>query len=209
MKIIALSDTHRQHLNVKVPKGDMLIFAGDGEFASKEYFTEFLEWFSYHPHPYKILVAGNHDFYCENNYEQILELCNQYDILYLEDSGANVNGVNIWGSPYTPTFFNWAFMRARGDVISKVWDKIPMDTDILITHGPPYGILDYTSYKQYVGCWDLGYRIEEIKPKYHIFGHIHHSSGVEVINNTTYVNCSVLNDKYIASFKPKVIEYKG
>lgn len=118
------------------------------------------------------------------------------DVFYLCDTGITIEGINIWGSPITPTFFNWAFNRDRGSNIAKYWDKIPQNTDILITHGPPSGILDRTISGSNAGCGDLLKKIELIKPKYHLFGHIHEAYGVYETAHTTFINGSILDEDY-------------
>lgn len=125
---------------------------------------------------------------------------------YLCDSGVTIDGVNFWGSPITPTFFNWAFNRDRGRNILKHWEKIPLDTDVLITHGPPYGILDYTMSKMNVGCEELLKKVKLIKPQYHLFGHIHEAYGVYNDESTTYMNGSILDEDYIIANEPILFE---
>ncbi len=117
-------------------------------------------------------------------------------VQYLKDSGTLVNGIKIWGSPVTPWLFNWAFNRMRGDNIGRHWDLIPEDTDILITHGPPFRTLDKNIEEIHIGCKDLFLRIQDVKPKLHIFGHVHESYGVVEKHGMTFINASVLNEKY-------------
>jgi hypothetical protein len=109
----------------------------------------------------------------------------------------------IYGTPWQPEFFNWAFNLPRGEKLKEKWDMIPVDTDILITHGPPFGKLDYVRYgNENVGCEELMKRVEEIKPKIHVFGHIHEGYGYVFDGNTHYINASVLNDRYEYRNKP-------
>ena len=116
---------------------------------------------------------------------------------YLEDSGVEIEGIKFWGSPVTPPFFNWAFMK-EPDAIKKHWGAIPDDTDYLITHGPAHTILDYVGRNGQggVGCPHLLDAIERVNPKYHVFGHIHDMYGTKIVNETTHINASVLNDRY-------------
>ena len=207
MRIVMFSDTHSKHYKIIIPKGDMLIFAGDGEFRDLVEYKEFLDWFEQQPHKYKILIAGNHDFYLEDE-THLLETFSR-DIYYLENSGINIEGFNIWGSPITPEFNNWAFMAKRGDEISQYWDLIPKNTDILITHGPPMCTLDMTMRGEPVGCWDLSDIVKRIKPKLHVFGHIHSCQGIVEKNGTIYVNASILNEHYQIEYEPKVVELKN
>jgi len=125
------------------------------------------------------------------------EVAEQYladkDIIYLNDTGTTIEGLKIWGSPVQPEFFNWAFNRERGEDICKHWDLIPDDTDILITHGPAFGILDRVLEGEYVGCSDLLKKIKQIKPKIHAFGHIHEAYGQCEEDGTTFINACNVN----------------
>lgn len=208
MKIVAISDTHGKHKWLKVPDGDMIICAGD--VSSRGYKNEielFLNWFEKLPHPHKIFIAGNHDFFFENAPAKEIEALIPKNIIYLNDSGVTIDGINIWGSPITPFFFNWAFNRNRGEEISQHWKLIPKQTDILITHGPVANILDRTIYGEHVGCEDLKKVVSTIKPKYFIGGHIHEAYGVFETEHTTYFNASVLNEKYTLKNEAFVFEY--
>ena len=206
MKVVAISDTHMRHHDVQLPEGDLLLHAGDiTSCGILEEALDFLAWFTEQPHPNKILIAGNHDFVFERNRPEILKLIPN-NITYLENEGVEIDGIKIWGSPVQPTFYDWAFNVNRGAAIKKYWDLIPNDTDVLITHGPPYGILDRTvSYKS-VGCEELLIAVERVKPKVHLFGHIHEAHGNYNDGNTTFVNASILNEKYIYTNDPFTFE---
>ncbi|MGX1753439.1 metallophosphatase domain-containing protein [Sphingobacterium sp. NPDC055346] len=207
MQIVAISDTHGKHRDKKIPDGDILIHAGDvTRGGKKEQVIDFLEWFAEQRHTYKIFVAGNHDFYFEQaDPDEINDLIPN-KIIYLNDSGVEINGIKFWGSPITPWFNNWAFNRERGTKIKQHWDLIPDDIDILITNGPPFGILDETVYGKQTGCEELLLRVYQVKPKYHIFGHIHEEYGNLTKAETTFVNASVLDDWYEMKNKPIVID---
>jgi len=97
---------------------------------------------------------------------------------YLENSGVEIDGVKFWGSPWQPEFFNWAFNLPRGRRLAEIWALIPDDTEVLITHTPPYGILDRVDSGEHVGCEDLRRALQRVKPKVHVFGHIHEDRGV-------------------------------
>lgn len=129
------------------------------------------------------------------------------DVIFLNDSGATVEGINIWGSPITPRFMDMAFNRKRGEVIQKHWDLIPKNTDILITHGPPLGILDRTARNEEVGCVDLRNTIASRKIKVHLFGHIHEAYGKVTKNGTCFINASVLDLRYNLTNAPIVYDY--
>jgi len=210
MKIAVISDTHGLHHGLKLEPADMIIHAGDvtGN-GSRRQVLSFLEWFRNLDIEYKVMIAGNHDFFFEQSSTlEIMEMLD-YEVIYLNDSGIRINGIYIWGSPIQPAFNNWAFNRERGIAIKKHWDLIPEKTDILITHGPPYGILDKTISGERTGCSDLQARIKKVKPWYHIFGHIHESYGICKKKHTTFINASILDRKYNINNKPVYINYNN
>lgn len=186
---------------------DILIFAGDcSSIGNYDEILNFTEWFSKQPATYKIMIAGNHDFGFENiakyDISRLSKLIPE-NIIYLNDSKTEILGLKIWGSPIQPRFHNWAFNRDRGQDIKKHWDMIPNDTDILITHGPPKGILDRIHPKfervnddPNVGCIDLLDAIHRIKPKINVFGHIHEGYGKQDIDDIIYINASCLDENY-------------
>jgi Icc-related predicted phosphoesterase len=198
LKFVVLADTHSHHRNVKLPKGDVLIHAGDISYRGKKSEMEdFVAWFKNQDFAYKIFIAGNHDFFLEKAKAKEIEQLIPEGIIYLNDSGTVINGINIWGSPITPKFFNWAFNSRRGEAIKKHWDLIPATTDLLITHGPPYGILDQVvASGEHVGCKDLLNRVKEVKPKLHVFGHIHESYGTANNYGIKFINASLTNELY-------------
>ena len=209
MKVVAISDTHNFHETLQLPEGDILIHAGDVSGIGKEQeVRNFLEWFADRDFEHKIFIAGNHDYFFERFPESFIRHIIPDNVIYLNDSGIKINGIKIWGSPIQPWFHDWAFNRRRGPDIDKHWQLIPDDTDILITHGPAYGILDKTIRDELVGCEDLLNRIKKIKPKFHIAGHIHEAYGVERHGWTTFINASVLNFRYQLVNKPVVFEIK-
>ncbi len=208
MKIVAISDTHNRHQSLVLPEGDMLIHAGDVSSQGKQSQVEdFLKWFSKQDFKYKIFIAGNHDFFFERMPEDYIKSLIPENVIYLNDSGVEIEGIKIWGSPVQPWFYDWAFNRQRGADIKKHWDLIPLSTDILITHGPAKGILDKTIHNVETGCEDLLNKIQEIRPKYFIFGHIHEGYGMVEKNGTTFINASVLDVQYQLKNEPVEFEY--
>lgn len=212
MKLVALSDTHNQHDKIIVPYGDVLIHAGDATGRGSVLEIErFIEWFSSQPHKHKILIAGNHDFGFESHMNTFTKgLLKASGITYLEDSGTEIDGVKFWGSPYTPIFFNWAFMQSEAE-LEQTWEKIPLDTNVLITHGPPYGILDKVKMTgsinkgERVGCKFLRMKVDQLNDlRYHFFGHIHEEYG----NLGKHYNVSVLDERYSLVNEPVVLEIK-
>jgi Icc-related predicted phosphoesterase len=209
MKLIFISDTHGKHHDIQLPEGDILIHAGDlssrGQAAELQ---DFLDWFSTRPHTHKIFVGGNHDFMLERSPKAFAQLIPP-NCTYLRNEAVVCEGIRIWGSPITPWFYDWAFNRRRGQDIRRYWDRIPDDTDLLVTHGPPLGILDQTARGESVGCEDLLHAIQRIRPRIHVFGHIHEAYGQEEREGTLYLNASNLNLAYQAVNPPIAIDWKN
>ncbi len=196
LQIVCMSDTHNKHELLAIPDGDILIHAGDmssrGKLGSIEAFNDFLGTL---PHPHKVLIAGNHDFAFERTPEAARRLIT--NAIYLQDEEVLIEGIRIYGSPWQPWFFNWAFNLQRGEEIRAKWDLIPDQVDILVTHGPAYGHGDRVERGELVGCRDLLEVIEErVRPKYHIFGHIHEAYGMTSNGTTTFLNVSSCNLAY-------------
>lgn len=211
MKIWHISDTHTYHVLLNIPENvDMVIHSGDAtnprdSFTSKEQMQNFIYWFSLLPIKHKIFVAGNHDVCIERNYIKKDDF-DKAGIIYLENDWIEIDNLKVWGSPFTPSFGNgWAFNKDRTK-LHDIWKHIPDDTDIVVTHGPPKGILDL-SYNfssgelEFCGDLSLKKRMLNIKPKLCLFGHIHNSE--DVINagtmklsmcDTIYSNGSVVTD---------------
>jgi len=206
-KITVISDTHNKHNQITpyLDGGDILIHCGDFTgMGKKSEIDNFCKWFDKLDYKTKIFIAGNHDLMFESDPASAKEIVNAYkSINYLQDSFIIVNGIKIYGSPWQPQFCGWAFNVPRGKKLAEKWLKIPIDTDILITHGPPFGHCDKVSIgSENLGCVDLLNRVMEIKPKYHLFGHIHGGHGKDFDNDTIFVNGSNLNEGYIFSNLP-------
>lgn len=209
LKLVFISDTHGLHRDCKVPDGDILIHCGDiTNNGEMEQIADFNDWSGHLPHIEKICIAGNHCWCFEDHRRhRAIRLLTNWD--YLEDSGVWYPEfpVQFWGSPVTPTFFDWAFNRDRGPSIKKHWDKINLDTEVLITHGPPYGILDETPKGEHAGCVDLLNQIEKLpKLKVVAFGHIHSANGIIVKNGITFINAAICNEEYDPVQEAKVVE---
>ena len=197
MQITTISDTHGLHHQLQLPGGDLLIHAGDVcNRGTQQEAANFIDWFEKQPYTYKVFIAGNHDFFLEHFTQQEIQKTLPKNIFYLNDSVIEIEGIKLWGSPITPEFHNWAFNRKRGKEIEEHWKQIPFQTDILITHGPAFGILDTTFNNKNVGCVELLTHIERVNPKYHIFGHIHEGFGTSKLNKTTYINTASLDFNY-------------
>jgi Icc-related predicted phosphoesterase len=220
-KITAISDTHTKHdkLTPFLPGGDLLICGGD--ITSRGYLTEienFAKWFDkIDNYDTKIFIAGNHDFGFQDDLTTVKGMLTGYKTIeYLQDEllmlGEGemeyIDMLKVWGTPWQPEFHNWAFNLPRGEALKEKWDMIPMNTDILITHGPPFGKLDYVNYNGInVGCEELMKKVEEVKPKIHIFGHIHEGYGYVFDGHTHYINAAVLNGRYEFRNKPVTFEW--
>lgn len=207
MKIVLISDTHTFHDQITIPECDVLVHAGDlGLRGSVDEIQPALDWLNKQPAKHIVFVAGNHDFAFEQK-----KHFNLGRLIYLENSSANIAGVNFWGSPITPWFFDWAFNVQRGAAIKKYWDGIPDAglVDVLITHGPPMGILDQAAPHKgsdHVGCEDLAKQVTISQPLTHVFGHIHGGYGSRKVGETTYYNASVVNEAYKVVNAPWVVE---
>ncbi len=207
MKFVVIADSHGQHRQLCLPKGDVIIHAGDVSRRGEENeIIDFLNWFSALDYRHKIFIAGNHDFYFEQTSEKEIRRIIPNNVIYLCESGTRVGHLKIWGSPITPWFFDWAFNRQRGKQIAKHWDLIPEDTDILITHGPVFGKLDKIKDGKNVGCEELLTSVHKLKPRVHLCGHIHEAYGQLQETNTLFINASVLDENYKLKNDPVVFE---
>lgn len=213
MKIVCISDTHNCNAQIQVPEGDLLIHSGDATTTGTiEEIRLFNKWFSKLPHQYKIFVAGNHDWLFERQNALARSLLDT-GIIYLQDSSVEIEGMRIYGSPWQPRFFDWAFNLSRGPELEKKWRLIPDDVEILITHGPPNGILDAVPRSwgiENTGCEELRNRVETLSAhgdlKIHVFGHIHCGYGVEEQFGIKFINASACDEAYLPDNKPIAIE---
>lgn len=218
-KVICISDSHDKHDEIYVPSADILIHAGDATMTgTRQQLTDFVIWLSIQPTKYKVWIAGNHDFGMETDQaayamwagrrgrnklmdvnqtrSEIIALCNSLGVTYLHNSGINIEGLNIWGSPDTPAFYGWAFNRTQRE-LQEHWKTVPDNTDILVSHGPAYGVLDALEDGTMVGDIELMKRINTLpKLKLHVCGHIHPSYGSIEVDGSTRVNASILDDSY-------------
>ena len=213
MRLILISDTHGLHYKMRrpIPEGDVLIHAGDfTDVGNLVDVRKFDAWVGSLGFKHVITIAGNHERKWDSP-EASLGAVFQ-NVHYLQDSSINIDGINFYGSPWTPTFgYGWAFNADRGAPIRGKWDMIPDAglVDVLITHGPPMGILDRTDYRngfQHVGCEDLAQRVTISVPKVHVFGHIHNGYGQKQIGQTLYVNAAVCDEDYKPVNAPIVVD---
>lgn len=209
MKIVVISDTHLRHVRypIDVPECDLLIHCGDALIqGSEEELRIFTPWFASLKAKHKTFIAGNHDWIFEKNNILARKLLPK-DVIYLQDDLVEIEGLKIYGSPWQPEFCEWAFNLKRGWPLRKKWEMIPAGIDILVTHGPPLGILDFSKFgDEHAGCADLRQELHRIKPKLHCFGHIHGDYGTAVWANTLFVNAAICDESYVASHPPIVVE---
>ena len=216
MRLVVTSDCHGKLAHAQIPDGDVLILAGD-IFANRSgdpdvdaafqlnAMRELDDYCGTLGFKHVLLIAGNHDWVFERykGAHRVLK-----NIVYLEDTGTEIDGVKFWGSPHQPWFYDWAFNWKRdGHELEHYWSLIPEDTDVLITHGPPHGILDLPFGKgEPAGCKLLLKRVEVVRPRVHIFGHIHGSYGQKQIGSTLFVNACLCNEAYDPVNPPQIID---
>ena len=212
LKIVAISDTHGGHHQVTVPDADVLIHCGDYcKYGQIEEVKDFAVWLKKLPHKHKLVVAGNHDKPVEQRTDKCRRIFKEAGVTLLLNEEVVIDGVKFWGSPITPTFLDWHFMKDRGPAIADVWREIPWDVDVLITHGPAYGHGDLcppyrTAHRKVAGCFELLKRIKQIhvasgykNPRIHVFGHIHDGYGAtqsDEFGSLTFINASTCTERY-------------
>jgi len=208
MKICIISDTHNKHKRLgRLPDADMIIHCGDfTSMGHSHEIVDFMKWYSMLPYKHKLIIAGNHDWLFERSRLLALEKVPE-NVIYLEDSGIEIEGLNFYGIPVQPPYNNWAFNRPEEKLIEH-WKAIPDNTDVLITHGPPNSIFDFSVYDRiHTGSPSLYFEVvDRIRPKLHCFGHIHSGYGIKVIENTTFINASNLDEDYMCVNKPVLFE---
>jgi Icc-related predicted phosphoesterase len=211
-KVCFVSDTHNAHDKLNLEPVDIIIHSGDATGMGHEtQLKNFIEWYAEQDAEHKIYVPGNHDIGLEEHYEERSKWFEEAGIILLNDESVILDdfsyhdfedyNIKIYGSPITPNFGRWSFMRARGHQINEHWKKIPEDTDILVTHGPPKYILDQVintwDDQASVGCEMLAKRVIDVKPKIHAFGHIHEGYGTAERYGTEFINASIMDEGYI------------
>ncbi len=243
MRITHISDTHNKHnqLDGKLPGGVLLIHSGDISSLGRQSEVErFIKWFGKQNYTHKVFIAGNHDMTfdreellrkklahfegrtqwdtecAEGKPEWLIELLGNLPdgVHYLENSSVKLEGINIWGSPYSPSFgYGWAFNADRGNDIAQIWNGIPMETDIVITHSPIYGYNDRAQNTgQNVGCADLYHRLKDVQPHLHFAGHIHEAYGWKTMGLTSWYDLQTFNGcscnlRYEADNEPITFDY--
>jgi predicted MPP superfamily phosphohydrolase len=221
-----------------LPGGDLLIHSGDiSSLGRKDEVMRFVKWFNdIDNYTNKVFIAGNHDmtfdreillrdklayFEGKTEYdtecaegkpawlEELLGIHLRPNVFYLENSFVMLDDIKIWGSPITPSFgYGWAFNKDRGYDINEIWNKIPNDTDIVITHGPIHSYCDRTDRGGLnVGCEQLYHRLNEVKPQLHFSGHIHEAYGYRHTNWGYAFNGCNCDLGYLVNNKPMTFDY--
>jgi len=222
MRLCCFSDTHTYHRRVVVPDGDVAVCCGDITTSGQlSVMYDFAQWMGALPHKNKIAIFGNHDAFehKSDSRDEAIGYLVDNGITYLEDNEVIIDGVKFYGSPWTPTYGNYSFMASRGEEIARKWNAIHDDVSVLITHGPPYEILDEVRTGEVwfgeeiirnPGCEMLVKRIQQLKNlKVHCFGHIHSGAGVKVINDIIFANCAscaIINNEYVIGNPVRVID---
>jgi hypothetical protein len=231
VRLVLISDTHNMLGRIKVPEGDVLIHAGDATgVGSARELSRFNMDLATLPHPTKLFVPGNHDKLFEQSFgiaksliTQAIVLCDEQAFIDPDDFSVQVGGerprkeaLSIYMSPWQPAFsYGWAFNLKGEKHARKIWDRVPDDTDVLVTHGPPHGLLDGVRRPssrgsegviEHTGCPILRDRVEAVKPRLHVCGHIHEGHGRDEVNDIIRVNASICTEHYEPINKPIVVD---
>lgn len=208
VKIVCFSDTHdKYNLGVlkETYKGDLLLHAGDATSTGElRQLSAYSDWLAKQKFDSKIIIPGNHDLAFEKNWE-LAEAHVPDATAILNQSTTLYNGLKIWGEPRQPWFYDWAFNVQR-EHMGAVWDLVPKDTDILVTHGPPFGAGDINGQGVRCGCVAQRKWIEENQPRLVVCGHIHDGYGIYLIGKTLVVNASICNGYYEPDNQPITVE---
>lgn len=207
VQLVLVSDTHELHSELEVLGGDIFLHAGDLTMFSRSLsaIEDFNDWLGELPHCYKIVIPGNHEFFLESDPSRRSLLGNATVLI---NESIEVHGLTIWGSPVTP-LANAAFGMPSAADRRRLYAKIPKNADILITHGPPYGILDTASHSGlHSGCRELLDAVMRTRPKLHGFGHVHGAHGIFQTNDTTFVNAALLGPCGDLDQRPIVLRMK-
>jgi Icc-related predicted phosphoesterase len=205
LRLVLLSDTHELHREVDVPDGDIFIHAGDFTMFSKsmEAVVDFNDWLGELPHRHKIVVPGNHEFFLEADPSERFMLDNA---IVLINEGTEIEGLRLWGSPVTPLYGGAFDLRSAKDR-KRLYAQIPHDIDVLVTHGPPFGILDTAPISGlHEGCPELLEAVMWVRPRLHVFGHIHTAYGIFQTEHTTFINAARLGLHDAADQAPFIFE---
>jgi Icc-related predicted phosphoesterase len=222
--VICISDTHSYHERVTIKPCDILIHAGDytGNDIGRAELRRFLQWIKRQPAKHIAFIAGNHDGAFDKWYDRAVDMVSEVapNVTYLQDSGCEFMGLKLWGTPWTPRFMDWHFNADPGEDILNHYRKIPSNTDILISHGPPFGWLDKSNnrnnetgrkFDDCLGSRDLRDEIYRVMPMLSVFGHIHGSHGMSCMVHddgykTIVVNATQVDEDYIPYNRPILVK---
>jgi Icc-related predicted phosphoesterase len=196
MKLTIISDTHGEHDKLGTLAGEVLIHCGDmfNMFgSSNDDFDRMDEWFGNQQFDLILCVGGNHDFELQKRASYTRTPFK--NAVYLEGDVFEYSGVKFYGAPWIPELRGQAFYKDDVDLVL-AWSHIPTDVDVLITHTPPSGVLDVSSRGLRLGCEHLSAVLEKTTPVLHCFGHVHASSGIHRVGDTTYINAAQVNSQY-------------
>ena len=218
MKLVIISDTHDKLIK-SLPRGDVLIHCGDySVFGEYDETKKFFDWFDSQPHKYKIVIPGNHEVgICplkkRPDREKTMELIKSYEnINFLVDEKVVIDGVTFYGTPWcggeSYIMSRWGYYMEHDENRAQIFKYIPEDTDVLISHSPPFNILDRYD-NRVLGCPALLERIKQVKPLVNCFGHIHSANGYKEVNGTHFFNCSNLGENYKVEYPCRVVEIKN
>lgn len=205
MRILALGDTHMMHKDLgRLPNADIIIHVGDYLEAGNEHQLHvFAKWWHSLPYKYKICIAGNHEL-CLEYKPELVKLLQGKNAYYLLDKSVTIEGINFYGSPWQPAFEDWAFNLPRnGEELENKWRAIPENTDVLLTHSPPFGYRDINKHSGHrIGCESLALelaRTDKKQPTHHFFGHAHYDYGPARLNGIHLFN--VANNDGLHEFR--------
>lgn len=222
-KIVLISDVHGKWNKITIPECDLLISAGDYSFRGEMHMVkDFHTWLNKQPARHIISVQGNHETFADVGLAKAAALEACPNVHFIEHGAVEIEGLKIFGSAWTPWFYDWAYnaMRKLSDAqemqrpfIGDKWEDIPMDTEILITHGPAFGMLDQTYYidgvtpRERVGCDLLLQKIIQLENlKFHVCGHIHSGHGQKSFHGKQFYNASICGETYQADYEPIIVE---
>lgn len=204
VRLVLMGDTHELHRECDLPDGDILIHTGDFSMMSRSFaaIEDFDEWLGELPHRFKLVVPGNHEFALEDSARRGLIS----NARLLINESVEVMGLKIWGSPVTP-LCGAAFGLISDRDRARLYNQIPEDTDIVVTHGPPYGVLDQApSSGHHEGCHQLLAAMQRVKPRLHVFGHVHGCFGRMDTPETLFANVALLGSDGSLSNQPVVLQ---
>ncbi len=201
MNAMFIGDTYGQHDAILLPRGNMIVHAGNiTKNGTRAEVEDFLQWFSSLPYKHKIFIAGAHDRFLETDPAAVRAMIPE-GVVYLEESGVEIEGLKIWGSPYNCYNHGSAFSCDATEIVAH-WEKIPAETDMVIIHTPAYGVLDENFKGEHEGSKELLRRLVKVEPKYFIYGHRQSTHGYEYRHGIHFINASVSNEEFKITHKP-------